>query len=56
MPEQPPCVKLVKLERAVIAAVEAAYSAKGEDRITARALERDAVQALDDHVKEHECK
>ena len=56
MPEQPPCEERVKLERAVSAAMDAVYAAKGEDRIVARALERDAAKALTLHVRAHGCR
>ena len=56
LPEPPPCVKRVQLERAVVAAADAVYSAKGEDKIAARLRERDAVRALDIHIEEHGCR
>ena len=50
------CEERMKLEKAVIDAVQALYARRGEGRGPARLIERDAVKALDAHIKQHGCK
>jgi hypothetical protein len=49
------CLKRSVLERAVLKAAQAVYSAKPEDRGPLRRNGRVAVKALHQHVKEHGC-
>ena len=50
------CPERHELKQKVVAAVQDSYAAKGGDRIAARAAERKAVKALEEHIKEHGCK
>jgi hypothetical protein len=50
-----PCNERARLERAVFFAVQVLYGTKPEDRGPARVAEREAVRALEEHVKLHGC-
>jgi hypothetical protein len=50
-----PCRERVKLERALIAAVEAVRVAKSKDRGQARIAHWEAAKALLDHIAQHGC-
>ena len=51
-----PCEERLRLERAVIVAIQGLYAAESTARGSARIAERNAVQALQDHIELHGCK
>jgi hypothetical protein len=51
-----PCAEKLRLSKAVVKAVEVVYNVKTpEGKMKARAAEREAVKALDEHRKQHGC-
>jgi hypothetical protein len=50
-----PCEERQKLEQAVVLAVQALCSAKKEGLAAARKTEREALQALREHIEQHDC-
>jgi hypothetical protein len=51
-----PCDERAKLEHAVIIAAQVRCATKREERGPARIAEREAVMALEEHVKLHGCR
>ena len=56
MPAEPQCEERLKLEQAVLDAVQAVCAATSDDIGPARQIELAAVEALEVHIKEHGCK
>jgi hypothetical protein len=50
-----PCKERAKLERVLIAAIEAVRTVKPKDRELARILHKEAAKALLDHIVQHGC-
>ena len=50
-----PCEERLRLERAVIVAIEGWYAAESTARDSARIAERNAVKALQEHIELHGC-
>ncbi len=51
-----PCEERLRLERAVIVAIQGLYAAESTARDSARIAERNAVKALQDHIELHGCR
>ena len=51
-----PCEERLRLERAVIVAIQGLYATESTARGPARNAERDAAKALQDHVELHGCR
>jgi hypothetical protein len=51
-----PCEERLRLERAVIVAMQGLYAAESTARGSARIAERTAVKALQDHIELHGCR
>ena len=49
------CGERAQLESNVVASVRAVYGADAAEKAKARIAERDAVRALESHIKEHGC-
>ena len=50
------CEERLRLERAVIVAIQGLYAAESTARGPARIAERNAVKALQDHIELHGCR
>jgi predicted hydrolase (HD superfamily) len=54
--QETPCAERLRLSEAVVKAVNVVYVAKSvKDKAFARAAEREAVKALEEHRKQHNC-
>jgi hypothetical protein len=51
-----PCEERLRLERAVIVAIQGFYAAENSARRPARIVERNAMNALHDHIELHGCR
>ena len=51
-----PCEERLRLERAVIVAIQGLYAEENSARRPARIVERNAMKALHDHIELHGCR
>ena len=59
MPKDAVCAERLKLERDVVRATNAVYSVSKEDKDAGRLVrlaECQAVKALEEHIRQHQCK